>query len=96
MQEDFSVFFDPKDFGTEAILTTQAGDLPIAGILDENAAEAFGGFGNGKTRPFTTNACGLPAIKAGDTLTINSVVWRIFKPPVPGEPGMVVIELEPT
>lgn len=76
---DRAAFFNPAEFGTEAVATPPAGfPVPVSGVL--SAAHDAAGEGPGLSIAvpvFTAPLAALPPGLAGGVLTIDGADWRV-------------------
>jgi hypothetical protein len=91
MTEDFTVFFDADEHGTEATLA----DVPVVGIFESPSLELAGIASREPT--FTLPHSAAPAVARNQVLVIASGpgagTWRV-RTPEPDGTGLVVLPLE--
>ena len=93
--ENLAEFFDPKDFGDNAVITYAGGTRAVEGILDDPYLGAqIGDHTQDTLRPtFTLALSDCSGVKRFDTLTVKGVVYDIMTKPQADGTGMAIIEL---
>lgn len=86
--ESYDDFFNLSEFATPAIF----GGVNLKVIFDNAYAEGLGMAG---TNPFITGrASDLGAAVIGDSISVNSINYKVANPPAPDGTGLVIIQLE--
>lgn len=93
---DFGVFFNPKDFGTQAILHLSSGNKHVVGIFknpQQTAKLPGGGFVEGNTASLLLPDSDAVGLKVRDYVTVAGSEWQLVKPPVPDGSGLTRVYL---
>lgn len=93
---DFGVFFNPKDFGTPAILHLSGGDKQVVGIFkdpQQTAKLKGGGFVEGDKASLLLPDSDAVGLNVRDGVTVAGSQWKLVQPPVPEGSGLTRVYL---
>lgn len=93
---DFGLFFNPKDFGTPAILHLSSGNKPVVGIYknpQQTAKLKGGGFVEGNNASLLLPDSDAAGLNIRDCVTVAGSEWQLVKQPVPEGSGLTRVYL---